>query len=207
MRAQVYGIATACVIALAGAVPARADTQLIIDFDNLSIGTGQFSVDAFGDPNFTNTIFGGTVGAATLADPAVSGTQLYRGTSIGFRLSDPFNYSWPAVGAFVTGTGPITLTLKSYDADLGEEVAVFTSSINGGVSVYLGGGSSTTPGFYTSALFESASTFSLDDLTLGLVDVPPGIPEPATWAMMIGGFGITGGAMRHRRGTITVRFG
>lgn len=32
-----------------------------------------------------------------------------------------------------------------------------------------------------------------------------GVPEPATWAMMIGGIGMVGGAMRRRR-TVTVRF-
>jgi hypothetical protein len=26
------------------------------------------------------------------------------------------------------------------------------------------------------------------------------VPEPASWAMMIGGFGLIGGAMRRRRG-------
>lgn len=28
---------------------------------------------------------------------------------------------------------------------------------------------------------------------------PPPVPEPATWAMMIGGFGLVGGSMRYRR--------
>jgi hypothetical protein len=32
------------------------------------------------------------------------------------------------------------------------------------------------------------------------------VPEPSTWAMMIGGFGIVGGAMRRRRSTTTVTF-
>lgn len=27
----------------------------------------------------------------------------------------------------------------------------------------------------------------------------PGVPEPASWAMMIAGFGLTGAALRHRR--------
>jgi hypothetical protein len=38
--------------------------------------------------------------------------------------------------------------------------------------------------------------------TLGQVSVPNAVPEPATWAMMIGGFGLAGAAMR-RRATAT----
>jgi hypothetical protein len=30
----------------------------------------------------------------------------------------------------------------------------------------------------------------------------PAIPEPATWAMLIAGFGLTGAAMRRRRAAI-----
>lgn len=35
--------------------------------------------------------------------------------------------------------------------------------------------------------------------TLGSVTVPGVVPEPATWAMLIGGFGLVGAAMRRRR--------
>ena len=31
---------------------------------------------------------------------------------------------------------------------------------------------------------------------------PGAVPEPATWAMMLAGFGLVGGAMRRRRGTL-----
>ncbi|WP_231639007.1 PEPxxWA-CTERM sorting domain-containing protein [Sphingomonas profundi] len=34
-----------------------------------------------------------------------------------------------------------------------------------------------------------------------------GVPEPTTWAMMLGGFGIVGGAMRRRRARTSVSFG
>ena len=34
-----------------------------------------------------------------------------------------------------------------------------------------------------------------------------GVPEPASWAMMVGGFGMVGGALRSRRSKAAVRFG
>ena len=48
---------------------------------------------------------------------------------------------------------------------------------------------------------ETGDHFSLDNL---VVDAA-GIPEPATWAMMIGGIGAAGGALRRRRSG-SVRF-
>ncbi|MFN7177077.1 MAG: PEPxxWA-CTERM sorting domain-containing protein, partial [Thermaurantiacus sp.] len=44
--------------------------------------------------------------------------------------------------------------------------------------------------------------FLLDDVRLTVVDGGGGggvIPEPATWAMLIAGFGLVGGALRRRR--------
>jgi hypothetical protein len=35
---------------------------------------------------------------------------------------------------------------------------------------------------------------------------PPVVPEPSTWALMILGFGIVGGAMRRREANVTVRY-
>ena len=41
----------------------------------------------------------------------------------------------------------------------------------------------------------AADGFGFDDLTIGTTAA---VPEPATWAMFIGGFGLIGGAMRRR---------
>ena len=49
------------------------------------------------------------------------------------------------------------------------------------------------------------SLFGIDNLTytLNAVTPPGGIPEPATWAMMIGGIGLAGGSLR-RRANVTI---
>jgi hypothetical protein len=49
----------------------------------------------------------------------------------------------------------------------------------------------------------SANLIAFDNITFG--SATPGVPEPATWAMMIGGFGLVGAAMR-RRTKISVQF-
>ncbi len=56
-----------------------------------------------------------------------------------------------------------------------------------------------------SVTFFSNSQFGVDDLMFG--NVAGGVPEPATWAMMILGFGVIGGALRsRRRGTVRVAY-
>ena len=37
-------------------------------------------------------------------------------------------------------------------------------------------------------------------------DAVAAVPEPASWALMIGGVGLVGGAMRRRRATVRVAF-
>lgn len=62
--------------------------------------------------------------------------------------------------------------------------------------------------FYLAGFKSSAPTGRIG-VTLGTpftpIGSPPAVPEPASWAMMVGGFGLVGGAMRGRR-RIAVRF-
>jgi len=41
--------------------------------------------------------------------------------------------------------------------------------------------------------------FAVDDIFLGARSTANPVPEPATWAAMIGGFGMAGAALRRRR--------
>jgi len=44
----------------------------------------------------------------------------------------------------------------------------------------------------------SGNDFALDDISLS-VTAPGGVPEPASWALMIAGFGLAGATLRRRR--------
>lgn len=201
LRAVVaVGVGTASLFAAVGnaaADPVQNRNQLIVTFDDLAEGTEDFSFLAFND--FRNQIFGGTVNVPILGW-ARSAPNVYVGTRMGFRLADPFNYSWPAVGAYFTGTENITVTLFSYDRDGATEVAVHSSTIpTYAANHWFSFGEGPMHYTFTSAVFESAAPFQIDNLTLGLPDVGYGIPEPATWVSLLGGFALAGGALRRRK--------
>ncbi len=56
------------------------------------------------------------------------------------------------------------------------------------------------PGFLnvSSVTFYGSGSQQLDNIT-----VNGGVPEPASWAMMLGGFGLVGGIMRSRRKSVS----
>ena len=71
----------------------------------------------------------------------------------------------------------------------------FTALMTGAQSGYDG------PGYVIDGVFtpQSFGTPFLIPAVITGIDFPPGVPEPATWAMLIAGFGLTGAAMRRRR--------
>lgn len=64
------------------------------------------------------------------------------------------------------------------------------------------------PGIYSLSVYgaraTAAGSYKLN-YTVG-INADGAVPEPATWALMIVGFGTVGGAMRYRRRGVGVRF-
>ena len=89
----------------------------------------------------------------------------------------------------------------------------FVQLLNGityiGVHYGRGNGPVDVPGGVT-AFYRFDAGVNLDEITftpgsissVSLYSTGPAVPEPATWAMMIGGFGLLGAAARRRRTTI-----
>ena len=80
----------------------------------------------------------------------------------------------------------------------------YSGSAGGGFDLYYGDqlytGTEAAPTFKlgTFGLFDSGGFQQLGTLT---ISVDGAVPEPASWAMMLGGFGAIGGALRARRKT------
>jgi hypothetical protein len=104
-------------------------------------------------------------------------------------------------------TAVLTSTSTLAGVALGPEVNIFTGQVLGG-DAYTGG----TAIFSQESLFHTypygnfCATSGICDLNFratGYNDASA-VPEPAAWAMLIGGFGLTGAALRRRRSVATL---
>ena len=148
-------------------------------FPTTSPDGGNFIL-ADGDPNyagaFSQTIAGLTIGQAyTLNFYQAAGQQAGFGGSTTERWSVTFGGDNWLSNLFTLpqgGVGPWQAQSHSFTATATSQVLTFLAS--------------GTPGGAPPISF-------LDGVTLEAA-----VPEPATWALMIGGFGLVGGAMRRR---------
>jgi hypothetical protein len=122
------------------------------------------------------------------------------------NISILFTTAVDSIGGYITGNEVVTLSAYNGATLLG---TIATSGPN-----YVSSGGSPNEFLQllfptiTSAVFSGATgfenTYTLDDLTVGGTITVNGVPEPATWAMMLLGFGAIGASMRRRRSAAVV---
>ena len=107
----------------------------------------------------------------------------------------------------IQGTGFTSLASRGADGTVLTVNFRGLPNANGSVNDLVQGETSTSYIFRTNARNFQVGTFGvIDGSTLsGLTYAPTGaVPEPATWAMMVGGFGLLGAAARRSRRARTV---
>jgi hypothetical protein len=136
-------------------------------------------------------------GAGTSASNAIQSftVQAYDSFNIDAFRDGAFN-----AAGFSAANNPGTFTsvgTRSFDGNV--------AGVNFGSNNLVGTENSTTYIFRTNATAFTTGTFGvIDGSTLQGATFAPTVPEPATWAMMLGGFGLLGGAVRRSRRATTV---
>ena len=130
----------------------------------------------------------------------LSGSSTTMNVAAGFTTGFSFNYTDPfssggSVSVYdgVDGTGTLlgsfslgltTSSCPGYNAGYCPFVPIGVSFAGTAKSIVFGG---------------VANQVVFDDVTFGASRPGPGVPEPATWALLLTGFGVAGVALRRRR--------
>lgn len=157
--------------------------------------------------------------AAALAFASPANAVLLQFTISGTDLNGAIEYasfqldSNPEIDGFFPGQGFLITAVPGVyrygDTTLTtpQDLSFYTATFNGGL--FVGNGDllafDSNPPLFTGSVEDpmfSVGTYQLTDFYSGApisLVISNAVPEPATWAMMIGGFGVVGGAFRMRR--------
>lgn len=136
----------------------------------------------------------GSTGDVWLSNDSNAGTITFNNFSAGVRGIGANFFGSDVNGAFAAS--PLGLTITATDASGTVTQTIFNAT----QTTFLG---FTSTGALTQLTIratvpESSYWATVNNLVLGQAAVAQGVPEPATWAMMMVGFGLLGGAMRRR---------
>lgn len=170
-----------------------------------SSGAGYAAIVDHGFPALTPSppsIIGGTSAAGTL-DYTAAITASFFDPSDGITKATTSSVS---VLGDLYGLGSGSIFMNVYDVDgnlLGSVSDVDSYPLGtGGVLSFSGAG------IHSVSFYSNNGTVGFDNFTFEALRVvgAPGVPEPATWAMLLLGFGLIGGAMRTRRRSVSVSY-
>jgi hypothetical protein len=182
-----------------------------------------------GTPSSGGPIYGGSYTSTLSFDETMHGTPYSiggAGTSVSYGDSSTPAGSWSGTvetqgfqnspAMTVTFNVPIRVTFMSHGPCEEGPCAIINVQPNGGsfyawltlksLDMNAFGGPllpsvipTDMPYFATHVTMQAAALGQGNDYSPALASAPAAVPEPATWAMMIGGFGFIGAATRSRR--------
>lgn len=187
-------LATLAASAMSIAIPANAATTLVSLGTPLTAGISQsFS---FGGSTFT---FGGSGSSSvTVQNTAGAAIQAFGGF-FGIALTPSASFTNRGTVTYgPTGTQYASFTSPTIDSSISQLSFVGLRSNDG------------TNNFFGFAYLSGRTLvgYGYESIANTAVTATTAVPEPASWTMMIGGFGIMGGVMRRRKSKIatTVAF-
>ena len=193
-------LATTAALCFAGAASASPTT---ITFESGTVGAAIGSDYTGLGAVFTDAYYAGYPSFAPsdrpVPDPDPRGCTGCK-YAIGLHSSDPFKVTFTtsqSTVSFFNIPGSF-LTATAYDSD--NHVLQSLSDVQGPGSAGATRSLSADGDIIKYVVF-SGQHFGIDDLGFNAL-----VPEPAAWAMIIGGFGIVGGTLRYRRRRTTVTY-
>lgn len=210
-------LGTAAAFALLGVAPASAATMiynLSVDGSSTGLGTGPFGTVTVTENN----------GALDISEQLVNGFFVHNGNANHNALAFNLNVTGATISALSSGfqvvaSSPVseppfgnfgyTIDCTSCGTGANSTVQSLSFTISAGTALsiaslvpntYQG-----TPIYFTSDLVSTQAGFVGNTGNVGATASTSAVPEPASWAMFVGGFGALGAALRRRRST-TVSF-
>ena len=202
------------------AVPAAAVTHIItatadpvnattnsFTFNGSTFYTGNLIVDPF--PEFT-VAEGDVIGVTlTLASgftvpgsmEQLFGFNFFRSDGVDPTIiDDPNQVVVDGTGLFSFSMGPTGLSSDTQGGACGNCLTAIMGQIPGNSFIF-------DKLVLSQTIFNLEAPYTVDRMSFSyqLRDIAGGIPEPATWAMMIMGFGLIGGALRQRGAAARIR--
>ena len=181
MKIKLLALAAASVLATS------AQAVTVVDFSDVTVTFNTFTTVTSGGLDFT---YGGT-GLAYVWDGASPNSNGTNNLILGYSPVDAIT---------ITKTGGGAFTLNSIDLAVSWYSTVSPNTIDVNGSPLTIDTTLTTYTFnWTGTAFTITGLASNDGYWTGDNVVYDAVPEPATWAMMIGGFGLVGATLRSRR--------
>ncbi len=177
-------------------------------------------IGATSGPNGVNVIE--TSASQISADFAINRPGSVATLGFGVQDGDAAAYNFDSSMDIFTAVGPTAAGLRQINLlltngatfGLGQVAASFSNVITSlnatGDRLTLRFTPAETNNVTLGSLSDTFGDFTINRNGLGTGDafklgITAAVPEPATWAMMIGGLGLVGGTMRHRRAKGTLR--